>query len=150
MPGNDHAMKSNVKTAAPKSTPAAAPVATNEVKEELPEPANADKKYTEETTLSADDFDAFLAQEEELRTMPKMAYKVEVSPRSGCTFLWTRHNGVRIEVYAAIGYSLPDGLVAGATVNATVSYKKNDGVKNKVSEDGRRFITVFAVSCEIA
>ena len=146
-------MKSNVKIAAPKSTPAATPVATpvatNAVKEELPESAASASKYTD-TTLSADAFDAFLAEAEELRTMPEMAYKVDISPKSGCTFLWTRHNGVRIEVYAAIGCSLPDGLVAGATVKAAVSYKKNDGVKDKTSEDGRRFITVFAVNCEIA
>ena len=138
-------MKSNVKIA-PKSN-VQTPVAVSEVAEELPaaaEPSKTKKEYT-----SAKDLCAFLETPEELVSFPTMRAKVGVS-KNGKTFLRCRHNGRTIEVYEADeGLVFPEGLVSGAVVNVHIDVRANDDIETKRLDDGRVYMTAFAVNCEV-
>lgn len=138
-------MKSNVKIA-PKSNVSKA-VKVEEVAEELPaaaEPSKTKKEYT-----SAKDLCAFLETPEELVSLPPMRARVSIS-KNGKTFLQCRHNGRSIEVYEADeGLVFPDGLVSGAIVNVRIDVRANDGIETRKLDDGRVYMTAFAVNCEV-
>lgn len=138
-------MKSNVKIA-PKSNVSKA-VSVEEVAEELPVPASDSKTKKEYT--SAKDLCAFLETPEELVSLPTLKAKVDIS-KNGKTFLRCRHNGRAIEIYEADeGLVFPEGLVSGAIVNVRIDVRANDGIETRKLDDGRVYMTAFAVNCEV-
>ena len=138
-------MKSNVKIV-PKSN-VQTPVAVSEVAEELP--AAAEPSKTKKEYMSAQDLQAFLETPEELVSLPAMRVKVDVS-KNGKTCLKARHNGRSLEVYEADeGLVFPDGLVLGAAVNVRIDVRANDGIETRKLDDGRVYMTAFAVNCEV-
>lgn len=146
MPGKvEINMQSSIKIATKKKSNAKA-VKVEEVAEELPAAAEPSKtkKYT-----SAKDLCVFLETPEELISLPPMRAKVDIS-KNGKTFLRCRHNGRTIEVYEADeGLVFPKGLVSGAAVNVHIDVRANDGIETKSLDDGRVYMTAFAVNCEV-
>ncbi len=121
-----------------------AKVTTDSVKEELPDSTPAAKK----TYMDAQSVLSIFQQEEELMEFPSMRLHVATST-NGNTVLRARRNGVLMEVYETdAGMVFPDGLVAGSTITASFSVRKNDGMEVRES-DGRRYITAFAVELSV-
>lgn len=138
-------MKSNVKIA-PKSN-IQTPVAVEEVAEELP--AAAEPSKTQKTYITSSDVLARLQKPEELVDIGTVRAKVGVSTK-GKTFLRFRRNGDTYEVYESEeGLVFPDGLVVNSFVNARIDIRKNDRSEVKTLEDGRTYITLFAINCEV-
>ena len=139
-------MKSNVKIA-PKSN-VQTPVAVSEVAEELPAAAEPSTSKTQKTYITSDDVRARLQKPEELVDIGTVRAKVGVS-KNGRTFLRFRRNGDTYEVYEADeGLVFPEGLVVNSLVNVRIDIRKNDKSEVKTLEDGRVYITLFAVNCE--
>ena len=121
-----------------------AKVTTDSVKEELPDSTPAAQK----TYMDAQSVLTLFEQEEELLSFPSMRLHVATS-KNGNTVLRARRNGVLMEVYETdAGMVFPDGLVAGSTITASFSVRKNDGMEVRES-DGRRYITAFAVELAV-